>query len=178
MSTTSLEIKKYPIGKFQRPEQISEDTLRLWIKSLEELPGRLKALVSDVSDEMLDRQYRPGSWTVREIIHHIPDSHMNGYIRVKLALTEDNPAIKPYDENGWTRLADVQSVDINVSLDLLKNVHTRWVALAKSLNTAELRRTFYHPENKVSVSVAEQIGLYAWHGEHHLAHVREALETK
>ncbi len=175
MSTTSLEIKKYPIGKFQRPEQISEDTLRLWIKSLEKLPNRLKALVSDASDEMLDQQYRPGSWTVREIVHHIPDSHMNGYIRMKLALTEDNPTIKPYDENGWTRLADVQSVDISVSLELLKNVHIRWVALAKSLNTAELRRTFYHPENKVSVSVAEQIGLYAWHGEHHLAHVREAL---
>ncbi len=175
METTALELKKYPIGKFQRPEKISEDTLRLWIKSLEDLPGRLRALVADVSDEELELQYRPGSWTVREILHHIPDSHMNGYMRVKLALTEDNPTIKPYDENGWTRLADVQSVDVKVSLDLLKNVHVRWVALAKSLNTAELRRTFYHPENKVSVTVAEQIGLYAWHGEHHLGHVREAL---
>lgn len=175
MPTTDLELKKFPIGKFQWPEQIGEDTLRIWIKLLADFPGRLRALIVDVSEEQLEQQYRPGSWTVREILHHIPDSHMNGYMRVKLALTEDNPTIKPYDENAWTQLADVQSVDVKVSLDLLNNVHIRWVALAKSLNTAELRRTFYHPENKVSVSVAEQIGLYAWHGEHHLAHIREAL---
>ncbi len=175
MSNTALELKMYPIGKFIRPDHITDEKLKIWIKSLEELPSRLARLISDATPEMLERQYRPDSWTVRQIIHHLPDSHMNGYIRLKLALTEDNPTIKPYDENGWTQLADVQSVEVDVSLELLKYVHIRWVALAKSLNTAELRRTFYHPENKVTVTVADQIGLYAWHGEHHLRHVREAL---
>tara|TARA_B100000678_G_scaffold265585_1_gene249816 strand:+ start:1602 stop:2153 length:552 start_codon:yes stop_codon:yes gene_type:complete len=176
MDINALERKKYPIGKFESPNAIQDDLFSSWVRSMETLPSRLEEVVSSISMDQLDSQYRPGSWTVRQVIHHLPDSHLNGYTRMKLALTEDNPTIKPYDENGWSLLTDVQTVDVQVSLDLLKNIHTRWIALIKGLNSAEMKRTFYHPANKVKVSVAEQVGLYAWHGEHHLSHIKAALE--
>ncbi len=175
MDSKGIELKKYPIGKFVKPNQVEDRLLQEWIKSLEHLPNELAKITVGLSEEVLQEQYRAGSWTVRQIIHHIADSHLNGYTRMKLALTEDNPTIRPYDENGWSVLADVESVPVEVSIELLKNLHIRWVALIKGLNTAEMSRTFYHPENKVNVTVADQIGLYAWHGEHHLAHVKEAL---
>ncbi len=171
----TMELAKYPIGQFKSPDPIQDDLFRSWVDSLASLPARLEKITMGLSETDLEAQYRNGSWTVRQIIHHLPDSHMNGYTRMKLALTEDNPTIKPYDENGWSNLVDVQSVDVKVSIDLLKNVHTRWVALIRGLNSAEMKRTFYHPANEVKVSVAEQAGLYAWHGEHHLAHIKAAL---
>lgn len=178
MSDKSLELKRYPIGKFERPEEIRKELLKKWLKSLEQFPGDLENLLAHISDDDLESQYRPGSWTVRQIVHHLADSHINAYIRVKLALTEDRPVIKTYREMAWSELPDVEFTDIQVSLGLLRAVHQRWVTLLRSLNTAELKRGYYHPENEMEVSVAESIGLYAWHGEHHLAHIREALASR
>ncbi len=175
MDKTALELKKYPIGKFERPETIHNELFQKWLASFSSLPERLEKVLENITADRLLLQYRPDSWTVQQIVHHIADSHVNGYIRLKWALTEDNPTIKAYHEKAWSGLADVREVDVKVSVELLKNLHHRWVTLVQSLNTAELKRTFYHPDNKVHVSVAEQTGLYAWHGEHHLAHIETAL---
>lgn len=175
MSQKSLELKKYPIGRFEAPEKIQEELLEQWAQSLELLPRALEETLANTKDEDLDKMYRPGSWTVRQLVHHMADSHLNGYLRMKLALTEDKPTIKPFEENAWVELSDIEDADIEVSLQLISSLHRRWLALISKLNTAELSRSFYHPDNKLNISVAECIGLYAWHGEHHLAHIREAL---
>ncbi len=175
MAGQALEIKKYPIGKFKSPKTIEPDLYQSWVRSLEAFPGALRTTLKAVDEDQLAARYRQGGWSVRQLVHHIADSHMNGYIRMKMALTEDNPIIKSYQEKGWARLADTDTVAIEVSLALLENLHERWLALIRNLNTPELSRSFYHPENKMSITVAECVGLYAWHGQHHLAHIQMAL---
>jgi hypothetical protein len=166
---------RYPIGKFERAENLTEAQRREFIDAIAETPARLGAAVAGLTPVQLDTPYRPGGWTVRQVVHHVPDSHLNSYVRFKLALTEDEPTIKPYDEGRWAELADVQATPIETSLALLENLHKRWVILLRSLGTADWMRKFRHPERGV-VTLEQTLGLYAWHGRHHVAHITSLRE--
>ena len=160
---------RFPIGAFVRPLRLEPDERRAAIDQIRGTPSRFRSAVQGLDERQLDTPYRPGGWRVRQVAHHLPDSHLNAYIRCKLALTEDRPTIKPYDEAAWARLQDSR-LPIDVSLRLLDAVHERWVVLLESLSEAEWGRTFVHPE--VGVSRLDQlVALYAWHGPHHVAHV-------
>ncbi|MDR4948002.1 YfiT family bacillithiol transferase [Neobacillus cucumis] len=161
--------ERYPIGKFEFNGELTNNVIKTWIKEIEELPGLLRAAVKNMNIEQLNTPYRSGGWTVRQVVHHLADSHMNAYIRFKLALTEENPVIKPYDEGKWAELPDIK-LPINVSLDLLDSLHKRLVKLLNNVSPSDLKKTFIHPETG-EVSVGKNIGLYAWHGRHHLAHI-------
>lgn len=167
-----LEQQKYPIGKFIPAEYISDQDLDLYIKNIKEFPGHLKNLVEDWNDDQLDTQYRPGGWKVRQLINHISDSHMNSFIRFKLALTEDNPTIKCYNETKWAELQDSFSMDIKPALQILKGLHKRWVFELKSLTNREFESTFFHPEENRTITLKESVAFYSWHCEHHLAHIK------
>ncbi len=162
---------RYPTGKFICPENITSAHIEKWISDIEELPLKISNLVSGFTDKQLETPYRPGGWTARQVIHHIHDSHHNGYIRFKWAMTEDRPIIKAYDEKLWAELFDTKSAPINLSLDLLKALHTKWVYFLKGLSPQDLAKEFIHPEGSVAISLGEDIGIYAWHGNHHLAHL-------
>lgn len=163
---------RYPIGTFQLEGDISKTLTNQWIEEMAILPYKLREAVSGLRDEQLDMPYREGGWNIRQVVHHIADSHMNAYIRFKLALTEDSPVIKPYEEAIWAELED-SKLPVEVSLTLIESVHARLVTLLKSLNDEQLKRTFVHPESGI-VSVEKNIGMYAWHGNHHLAHITNA----
>lgn len=165
---------RYPIGEFNREIEITPELRREWIDQITECPGLVRKAVEGLSDEQLDTPYRPGGWTVRQTVHHIPDSHVNSYVRFKLALTEDNPVIRPYFEEKWAELAD-SKMPTAISLDLLDNVHTRWVNLLNSLNDEDCARKLRHPDTG-EWTVEEFIGLYAWHGRHHTAHITSLRE--
>ncbi|MCH7804934.1 MAG: putative metal-dependent hydrolase [Acidobacteria bacterium] len=168
---------RYPIGHFQAPENIDENHIQAWIAEIEALPGDLRRVVEPLSESQLDTPYRPGGWTIRQVVHHLPDSHMNSFIRFKWALTEDSPQIKGYFEDRWAKLPDYSSVPISVSLDLLESLHQRWVVLLRSLGPEDLSREFIHPESG-STSLVESIGAYGWHGRHHLAHIEETVSRE
>ena len=176
MQSDNIEKLRYPIGQFQVPETITRDLVQLWIKELEELPGKLKSLVGDLTDAQLDTPYRPGGWTVRQTVHHISDSHHNSYIRFKWALTEDNPMIKAYDEKAWASLFDSRTAPIAMSLDHLAAIHLKLVYLLRGLSEAGLQRSFLHPDGNIKTSLEENIGRYAWHGNHHYQHIYNLLE--
>lgn len=171
----SIELKlKYPVGRFVRPQNIAEADLAAWINDIEDLPERLAAAVNGLQEDRLETPYRPGGWTVRQVVHHLADSHMNSYIRFRLALTEDSPRIKPYREAAWAQLPDAKNSPIDVSLDLLRALHARWVVLLRSMPVEDFARTFEHPENgpmRLDISTA----LYSWHGRHHLAHISSVV---
>ncbi|MGG2092116.1 YfiT family bacillithiol transferase [Bacillus sp. S13(2024)] len=160
---------RYPIGQFTYEGNPTRDLIENWIKEIENLPAKLKEAIKDLQDEQLNTSYRPGGWTVRQVVHHIADSHMNSYIRFKLALTENNPTIKPYMEEKWAELPDSQ-LPIDVSLALLESLHMRWVTLLRSMKSNDFEKTFHHPESGSS-KLGVTIGLYAWHGRHHTAHI-------
>jgi uncharacterized damage-inducible protein DinB len=160
---------KYPIGQFQYNGEITHSVTSIWINEIEELPRLLRDAVRDLDNKKLDTAYRTGGWTVRQVIHHLADSHMNAYVRFKLALTEETPVIKPYDESNWAELSDYK-LSIDISLSLLEALHERWTNLLRSLSSADMEKTFIHPYSG-EVSVGENIGIYAWHGKHHLAHI-------
>ncbi|WP_191566146.1 YfiT family bacillithiol transferase [Metabacillus idriensis] len=162
---------RYPIGLFQAPEKIERHHLEVWLEELSAAPVRLRDAISGLTGSQLDTPYRPDGWTVQQVVHHIPDSHMNAYIRFKLALTEENPVIRPYDEKGWAELHDSKYGNVEVSMKLLVSLHQRFVNLAASLSESDLNRTFYHPANQTSQTLKETIGMYAWHGNHHIAHI-------
>ena len=167
---------RYPIGQFQLPnEDLSDEDRAQLIAQIADAPARLRAAVVGLNDAQLDTPYRDGGWTVRQLVHHVADSHMNGYIRVKFALTEDVPTIKAYDENVWVRLGDTPATPIETSLNLLDALHERWANLFRSLTPAEFARTFRHPELG-TLSLNRQLALYAWHGRHHTAHVTALCE--
>ena len=168
---------KYPIGKFKAPESISEAHLEEWILQIEALPKRLNDLTFELNQEQLDTPYRDHGWTVRQVVHHLADSHLNSFIRFKWTLTENEPVIKAYYEDRWAELPDYKA-DIRLSLDLLKALHRRWIILLKNLDHDDLQRTFIHPEGQVKVSLAQNIGIYAWHGEHHYAHIENLLKRR
>jgi uncharacterized damage-inducible protein DinB len=161
---------RYPIGKFQYSGSASDANIRTWISQIAETPARLRDAVRGFSAEQLDTPYRPEGWTVRQVIHHVPDSHMNSYVRFRLALTEDEPTIKPYHEDRWAQLNDAQSAPVEVSLDLLDSLHQRWTLLLNQLGKAELARAFRHPEMGL-VTLERNVALYAWHGRHHVAQI-------
>ena len=166
---------RYPIGKFRAPDSVTAKERMRFIETVVLAPARLRDAVSGLSNEQLDTKYRDGGWTIRQVIHHVPDSHMNAYIRFKLALTENDPVIKPYDEAAFSRLSDVADTPLEVSLSLLEFLHRRWVILMRGLSEAEWQRCFVHPEYGKPQSLEQTLALYAWHSEHHIAHVRSAL---
>jgi uncharacterized damage-inducible protein DinB len=165
----------YPVGRFEWDGDTTHARRGQLIKEIADAPRHLRRAVEGLSDEQLDTPYRPGGWTVRQVVHHVPDSHMNGFTRVKLGLTEDEPTIKPYDEARFAELGDVRATPIEISLALLDALHVRWVALFRSLTDADFTRTFRHPEIGV-VPLDKQLALYAWHGRHHVAHVTRLRE--
>lgn len=166
-----LEQLKYPIGKFTPPNPITSANITEWINILENFPPQLTKLVSKLTDEQLDTPYRHDGWTIRQVIHHLADSHMNSYIRFKWALTESKPVIKTYKEACWAELHDSKKAPILLSLYLITSLHAKWVFLLKGLNANELQHTFIHPESNKEVTLAENIGIYAWHCVHHFAHI-------
>ena len=168
----------FPIGRAKLPDgPLTAAERTALIQQLIDLPTQLTATAQEVGDEGLQRPYRPGGWTGRQVIHHLADSHMNCYFRYRLALTEDNPTVRPYDEQAWAELPDVAATPIAVSLTLLEALHTRWVTLLQHLTDAQWRRTFYHPATKRTFTLDQALAMYAWHGQHHLAHLKLLLPT-
>jgi uncharacterized damage-inducible protein DinB len=172
MTTTVQEPDlRYPVGKFDWNAPIDAAEFPSLIAIIAEAPGALRGAVAGLSPNQLETRYRPGGWTVTQVVHHVPDSHLNAYTRFKLALTEDEPTIKPYDEAAWAGLPDSRKVPVDVSLDLLDALHLRWVALLRSMDTADFNRTLRHPEGDRILTLKQMLGLYAWHSRHHVAHI-------
>ena len=176
MNSDALEQLKYPIGRFNAPKSINMEDVDYWITDIEMLPAKLRQLVSTLSDTQLDTPYRPQGWTVRQVVHHIPDSHLNSYIRFKWTLTEEKPTIKAYDEQAWANLFDTRQAPILHSLDFLQALHTKWVYLLRGLKPEDLQKSFIHPETGAEVRLDQNIAAYAWHGEHHYMHIKRLLE--
>jgi hypothetical protein len=168
---------RYPIGDFAMPAQVTPARRQQAIEELAVMPSKMRATVKGLSDTQLDTPYREGGWTVRQVVHHVPDSHLNAYVRLKLALTEDKPTIKPYNEAAWAELADSKSTPIEVSLTLLDSVHVRFVQLWRSLKPEHFARTFVHPDHGER-TVDWLLFLYEWHGKHHTAHITELRKQK
>jgi hypothetical protein len=162
---------RYPIGRFEYDGGAAADQRAAWIADVAGLPAQLRAAVGGLAPGQLDTPYRPGGWTVRQVVHHLPDSHLNAYTRFKLALTESGPTIKPYDEGAWAELEDVRVTPPDVSLALLDALHDRLVRLLRSMGPDDFARTFRHPERARALALDETLALYAWHGRHHVAHV-------
>jgi uncharacterized damage-inducible protein DinB len=162
---------RYPIGPWDRRRDFTSEERAQHIDIIAGTPAALRKAVEGLSEEQLDTPYREGGWTLRQVAHHVPDSHANAYIRVKLALTEDNPTIKPYDEAAWARLEDTRVAPVASSLAIVDALHVRWETLLRSMSEAEFARTFFHPERGTALRLDTTLGLYAWHGRHHVAHV-------
>ena len=169
---------KYPIGEFRAPYRITPATRENYINDLERLPGQMTEAVEGLSDEQLDTAYRPEGWTIRQVVHHVTDSHLNGYIRYKWALTEPDPLIKAYNEQAWAILPDSLEGPVEMSLHLLTSLHTRWVWLLKSISDEDWSKSFNHPETGNQVQLDLDLSLYSWHGKHHLAHITSLVERK
>jgi uncharacterized damage-inducible protein DinB len=166
-----FEDLRFPVGHFKPPASNLADARAARIQTLRLLPQRLAAAVADLDDSQLDTPYREGGWTVRQVVHHVADSHANAYVRCKLALTEDWPTIKPYDEAAWAELCDARSMPVSVSLDWLTALHGRWVALLESLGEEDFQKGYLHPESGARQNLAMVLALYDWHSRHHTAHI-------
>lgn len=166
---------RYPIGRFTPDLNSSPETRARHMGEMASLPPRMQLAVAGLSPEQLNTPYREGGWTVRQLVHHVPDSHLNAYIRCKLALTEETPTIRPYDENAWAKLKDSELTPIEVSLALLEAIHARWITLLRSLRQEDFQRQFNHPEAGVR-TLDWLVALYGWHGNHHLAHITSLKE--
>lgn len=176
MTTANLEdTLRFPVGKFQAPAAFSAETRRAAIETLRNLPSALAEATSGLSQKQLEMPYREGGWTLRQVVHHVADSHMNGYVRIRLAVTEDWPTIKPYHQQSWAELTDARCLPVDVSLSLLDALHTRWVALFESLKDADWQRGYTHPDSGRQ-SLDHVISLYAWHSLHHTAHITSLRE--
>ena len=174
---SQLERLRFPIGRFEIPEKISAADREAFVDRIDALPGHLRKAVEGLDEAQLDTPYRPGGWTVRQVVHHVVDSQLNGYVRFKWALTEDAPQIKVYDQAAWAELADGREAPVEVSLAFLEALHRRWVYLLRSLGDEDLARTFEHPDWGV-VRLDLTMALYAWHGDHHVAHVRALRQRR
>ncbi len=168
---TNIEQLKYPVGKFIRKENYPIDEIMEMIKYIESFHGRIKSEVENLSDEQLDTPYRPDGWTVRQVVHHCADSHMNAFIRFKLAMTEDAPTIKPYIEDRWAKMPDTISTPIDASLMIIDGLHKRWSILLKAMSADDFERTYLHPQYERVFVLKEVLALYTWHCTHHLAHI-------
>ncbi|WP_018621439.1 YfiT family bacillithiol transferase [Spirosoma luteum] len=175
MQHQTSDTLRYPIGDFVHGQEFSGPETQQHIATLAELPVKLTRLVGKWGDDRLDTPYRPDGWTVRQLVHHMADSHMNAYVRTKLALTEDNPTISPYEEGEWAKLPDSR-LDVAPSLVILHNLHLRWVAILEALAEPELERTYFHPASEKTFPIRQVIALYAWHGEHHYQHAYRLAE--
>jgi DinB family protein len=172
-----MDDPRYPTGRFQRPTApLSAEQRRAMIDVIARTPADLRRAVDALSPQQLDTPYRDGGWTVRQVVHHVPDSHLNAYTRFKLALTEEVPMIKPYDEARWANLSDVRDTPIETSLSLLESLHDRWVRLLRAMGPDQFARKLSHPEWDGPTSLDVFLGLYAWHGPHHVAHVTKLRE--
>jgi uncharacterized damage-inducible protein DinB len=174
MNMTSTDLR-YPIGHFE-PRPFSDQQKEEWLNDIKFLPQLLENSVVNLDETELKTPYREGGWTVHQLVHHVADSHMNAYIRFKLGLTEDNPTIRPYDQAAWAMLSDTEKIPINISLTLLYALHTRWYSLISDLSLAEWERTVFHPEHKKEMTLWYLLGMYAWHGKHHVAHITSLRE--
>jgi len=168
---------RYPIGKFI-PQPFSNTQKEKWLLDIKFLPDDLEQAVLNLDEAQLDTPYREGGWKVKQLVHHVADSHMNAYVRFRLGLTEKNPSIKPYEEGEWAKLKDSEIIPINVSLTLLHCLHQRWYAFIKDLSESEWERTVFHPEHKKEISLWELLGMYSWHGKHHVRHITALRERK
>jgi len=166
---------RYPIGKFSFEGPVRDDQRIEFLEDIEQAPARLKAAVKGLTAQQLDTPYRDGGWTVRQVVHHVPDSHLNSYIRFKLALTEEEPTIRPYMEDRWAELPEAKTAPIELSLSLLEDLHKRWILMLRAIQPAEWKRTFRHPEIG-PMTLEKNLALYAWHGRHHVAHVTALRE--
>jgi DinB superfamily len=173
-----MEELKYPVGHYQKPKVFTNEILREATSVIEQFPKKIKHEVENLTDEQLDTPYRPDGWTVRQVVHHCADSHMNAFIRLKLALTEDTPTIKPYAEALWAELADTKTLQVQPSLSIIENVHLRWVTVLKNMKDKDFERSFIHPEKGKELSLHESTGMYAWHCNHHLAHITNLKKRK
>jgi uncharacterized damage-inducible protein DinB len=160
----------YPIGKFECPKSITPEMRAQWIGEIEAAPAWFRAAIQGLTEQQLDTPYRPGGWTVRQVVHHVADSHLHSYIRFRLALTEDQPTIKPYDQAKWAELPDARTAPVETSLQLIDSLHQRWVLLLRSMSDADFARTFLHPERGV-MRLDINLAMYAWHSRHHRAHI-------
>jgi len=165
-----MEDLSYPIGKFKPEAELTESRRIQLIDEISSAPAALREAVNGLSKDNLNVPYRPGGWTVRQVVHHLPDSHMNSYLRFRLALTEDEPTIKPYEQKLWAELPDSKSADIEMSLKLFEGLHQRWVFLLRSMKPEDFQRKFVHPESGI-ITLERTLQLYAWHGKHHVAHI-------
>jgi uncharacterized damage-inducible protein DinB len=161
---------RYPVGAYRKPAIISTAERERYVEEIAATPGRLRAAVEGLTDSQVDTPYRDGGWTVRQVVHHLPDSHLNAYVRFKLALTEEDPLIRTYEESLWAELPEARSAPIGMSLALLDAIHTRWVASMRSLPVSSFERRYRHPEMGL-MSLNEQLAHYAWHGRHHVGHI-------
>src|SRR5690349_5711318 len=166
----STQDLRFPTGKFQRPASLDAAARARAIEIVAGTPAKLREAVNGLTDAQIETPYRPGGWTVRQVVHHVPDSHLNAFCRFKLAITEDEPTIKPYDESAWAELPDVKAVPISTSLTLLDAVHERWVAILRGMKPSDFERTLVHPESGRQ-TLDQMLALYAWHGPHHIAHI-------
>ncbi len=173
----TLEELRFPIGKFTQPEVVSNDQYDTYIKEIEKLPYDLRESVSGLTEAQLDTQYREGGWTVRQVVHHVPDSHVNAYIRMKFAVTEDSPVIKSYEEAKWAELPEAKSGPADMSIDLLDALHRRWVMFLRALTADDFGKAYMHPELG-KVTLDEALALYSWHCRHHGEHIRQGLGLK
>jgi len=167
-----MEDLRFPVGKFHYDGPPTPEQQRSFLEAIAQTPAQLRAAIKGLSDLQLDTPYRPEGWTVRQVVHHVPDSHLNAYVRFKLALTEEDPTIKPYAEDRWAELADTKATPVEVSLTLTDSLHDRWVRLLRSLAPEQWKRTFRHPEMG-PMTLEKTLALYAWHGRHHVAHITE-----
>jgi len=177
MQKDQLEKLKYPIGQADIPTIISDQDIQRWIEILKVFPEKLEQITHKLSQEQLNTPYREGGWTIKQVVHHLVDSHYNSYIRFKWTLTEDQPIIKAYHEDRWAELDDYKA-PIKLSLAALESLHAKWVYLLENISDESLNRSFIHPEGNTKVSLKKNIGIYAWHSEHHYAHIENLLKRK
>lgn len=169
---------RYPIGRFKPTAKPEPADRREWIRAIEEAPAQLRAAVQGLTDQQLDTPYRDGGWTVRQVVHHVPDSHMNAYVRTCLTLTENEPTIRPYDEGAWAELTFARLGPIETSLELLDALHARWLGVLRAMSEADYSRRLIHPEHDRLMTLGTIVEMYAWHGRHHVAHITKLRERE
>jgi hypothetical protein len=174
----SVDSLRYPVGRFVQPPAFLPASVREWRHDLADLPSRVRDAIRGLNQAQLDTPYREGGWTIRQTVHHLADSHVNAYVRFRLALTEADPTIRPYDEALWAELPDARTMPVGVSIELLSGLHARWIALIDTFRADEWQRTYIHPEQHRAVPLWQATALYAWHCRHHVAHINHLRGEK
>lgn len=173
----SKNLLKYPIGTFNCPNEVSMKQVQEWISTLKSFPDRLSKTVLPLEETLLNTPYREGAWTIRQLVHHLADSHLHSYVRFKWTLSENHPTIKAYDENAWSAMIDAQQAPIEVSLNFLNALYPKWIYFLETLKLEDFQKTYVHPEGMVTKTLFCTLGSYVWHGEHHLSQIIQKLES-